>query len=293
MVANISNAGLSVQVLLSTLRLVTTNNDGTRSIGTGFFFGFDLERGDHTKLIPAVITNRHVMSDALSCELVFRQQKEDEHGIVIGGPLSVDLAAIQDFCVYHPDVSVDLCAILILPIHDALIEEGLNIHTKYWAESSIPDAKRLSDFEAVVDVIMAGYPFGMQDELLKTPIFRKGITATPPASRFNDNPEFLVDIAAFKGSSGSPIFLYYPGPYVDSGEIKNQGKILLIGVLYRGDPRPVPTQVEIARSNMKTQMLVNAYLPNHLGYAIQATEITGPLKGAVIERINEMESQKA
>ena len=58
---------------------------------------------------------------------------------------------------------------------------------------------------------MIGYPIGLIDEYNNKPIVRKGITATTYNIDYNGKKEFLIDIACFPGSSGSPIFIRRDG----------------------------------------------------------------------------------
>jgi hypothetical protein len=86
------------------------------------------------------------------------------------------------------------------------------------------------------------------------PILRRGVTATHPKINYLGRSEFLVDVAVYPGSSGSPIFLY---EYKDIklGEELNLGKDKprLAGVLSKiyaypqsGDMKvaPIPTVKE-------------------------------------------------
>ena len=55
---------------------------------------------------------------------------------------------------------------------------------------------------------MIGYPEGIIEPKKLYPIVRRGITATSFHIDFNDKKDFLTDIFAIGGSSGSPVILY-------------------------------------------------------------------------------------
>ena len=84
---------------------------------------------------------------------------------------------------------------------------------------------------------MIGCPNGISDSVNNLPIIRRGITATSIANHYNGKDEFMVDMACFPGSSGSPVFIYNRNGYLDRRTNSyNMGKqrFLLVGILYTG-----------------------------------------------------------
>jgi hypothetical protein len=111
----------------------------------------------------------------------------------------------------HPDSNIDLA---VFPL-DSLQKECSVLHVNpniYVLPSNIlctkEEAEKLTSIE---DVIMIGYPNGQIDSENNQPIVRKGITATSPKIPFEKKKEFLIDISLFRGSSGSPVFVYEIG----------------------------------------------------------------------------------
>jgi hypothetical protein len=110
---------------------------------------------------------------------------------------------------------------------------------------------------------------GLRDATNNMPIFRKGITATHPSLKWNSKNEFLVDVATYPGSSGSPVYLYEDIKVVN-GNLR-YGKIRLLGIIYAvtlhnatGDIQ----QICLGKMRAVTQ------IPNNLGVVIRSNEIT-------------------
>ena len=72
----------------------------------------------------------------------------------------------------------------------------------------IAAAADLEALDFAEEVLVIGYPNALWDEANNLPLFSKGIASTHPAKDFNGKPEFIIDAAAFPGSSGSPVFCY-------------------------------------------------------------------------------------
>ena len=82
-------------------------------------------------------------------------------------------------------------------------------------KTNIPSASDLEGLDVVNDVLMIGYPNGLFDNRSFFPLFRVGKTAFHPAFDFCGFKRGLVDMACLPGSSGSPIFVYNDGTFVD------------------------------------------------------------------------------
>jgi hypothetical protein len=124
---------------------------------------------------------------------------------------------------------------------------------------------------------MVGYPIGLWDTHNNRPIFRKGITATQPGLPYNGKKEFLVDIAALPGSSGSPIFLYKEGlNVVNSVGNKLAGrddKFFFIGVLYGGPMYNAKGEIKIQNVPTTNDPKVTLRIPTNLGLVISSEEL--------------------
>jgi hypothetical protein len=62
-------------------------------------------------------------------------------------------------------------------------------------------------------VALVGYPNGLADTKNALPIWKTGTVASEPEIDFEGKPLMLVDVAAFPGMSGSPVFAIGNGMY--------------------------------------------------------------------------------
>jgi hypothetical protein len=172
---------------------------------------------------------------------------------------------------WHPNPDIDLCAFAYADIIRQAQNHGKAIFFRHLDMNIVPENDDWEYFDALEEVMMIGCPNGISDEVNNLPISRRGITATSLTKDYNGKPEFMVDMACFPGSSGSPIFLYDRNGYLDrkknSYNIGAQ-RIKLVGVLYSGplianDGRIVLTQMP--RVEISSMM--------HLGNAIKTSEL--------------------
>jgi hypothetical protein len=142
----------------------------------------------------------------------------------------------------HPDKDVDLCVFPFTHIEQALQQKGANPFYCALKEHNIPSNDELANLNIVEDVLMVGYPVALWDAVHKQPIFRKGSTATDPATKFDGKPEFLIDMACWPGSSGSPVCIADHGGFVQrDGKRVERNRSLLLGILYAGPFfQPIP-----------------------------------------------------
>ncbi|TYC65656.1 trypsin-like peptidase domain-containing protein [Stappia sp. BW2] len=260
---------VSTQTLMvySTVRIVAHTSAGT-ALGTGFQFAFRIEG----KTVPFLITNRHVLEDAHEVEF-YLHTIDSEAKIIPEGQQRMKQENAQNLVVYHPDPEVDVAAIPLGQMFHILKENGrqplsVQIDSNLFADPEDPKWQ-----DEILPVQMVGYPNGLMDEVNNIPIVRNGYTATPYKFRYNGKSEFMVDIACFPGSSGSPIFSHTRGTIVNlDGSYGVGEKTSLLGLLYAG---PIYNKSgEIIRKPVPT----NSYAVNigdmmHLGYCIRASEI--------------------
>lgn len=92
------------------------------------------------------------------------------------------------------------------------------------------------------------------------------------AYRYKGRDEFLVDIAAFEGSSGSPIFVNLERKYNrDTGIYEQSGlaaDLKLVGILTAGPNYTVEGEVQLGRTGAVTMQF-----PMHLGIVIKVTQL--------------------
>lgn len=258
---------LSEQLTYSTIRIECFDSKGNISTGTGYFFNFKFnkETGEH---IPTIVTNKHVIKNASIGKLIFCIAENGEP--VNNKHHTINITDFENIWIPHDSPDVDLC---ILPIAQLLKEtKKKNIDLFYIALtiSNIPTKEDLEDLTALEEVIMIGYPNGIWDSYNNKPIIRKGITATHIALDYNNKKEFVIDMACFPGSSGSPVFLLNEGSYSSKKKgniVLGKGRFFILGTLYAG-PQHLVTG-EIRDIPISTKRMTFSTIPNNLGYVIK------------------------
>jgi len=262
----------AISLMLSTVRLHASGGTAPNSVGTGYFYHFPLDEPNHN--VPVIITNKHVVTGrkilTINLQIFPSANTLNPDGSVDGEVRFPVTMAIEDVVIPHPDASVDLCAVLIGHVFNAL---PAGMSPKSWILSP---ANRLTTDELtytrpIEPIMMIGYPNGLWDEVNNRPIARQGTTASHPLQGWNGQRYFVIDAACFPGSSGSPVFLYEDGLYRDSADGYTPGtRARLIGTLWGGPvftaegklvPRAIPTNAIVVP---EVQVMMN------LGYVVSA-----------------------
>lgn len=256
---------------------VELNNDnatGTNTeycMGTGFFFSFVLEDKTH---IPVIVTNKHVVSGAKRGSFILTNTNND------GTPnttshINVSLDSFESRWIVHPDSSIDLAIMPIAPLINEVLSKGFTPFFRTLYKSLIPTDEQLERLTTVEDIVMVGYPIGISDSYNNYPIFRKGITATHPANKYEGRDEFMIDAACFPGSSGSPVFILDIGSYVDkrSGSPLWGDRFYFLGILYAGPQYTATGEIKIVTIPDRKSTLTQTYIPINLGNVIRSSKL--------------------
>lgn len=258
---------LSEMITYSTVLIRCQYWDGTRGSGTGFIINLCQDIKCKT-CVPVLITNKHVVEN--SVETVFEFCQADEQGNPIDTkPFS--LTYLGNAWIPHPDNNVDMCCLLLA---EALIEaQKRNVNLFYipLETSLIPSKDDLSQFSAMEDVVMIGYPIGLSDTYNHKPIIRRGITSSHPKKDYQGKKEILLDMACYPGSSGSPVFILNQGAYPLQNDIVMGSRIHLLGILYGG--HEFSAQGILRFSNLPNIPVPVTQIPVNLGIMIKAERI--------------------
>ena len=245
---------LSEILIHSTVQIKSTRHTSAIS-GTGFLFAFSTNEED--KIIPVIITNRHIVEDATRGQLVF-SLKDNDGNYVHEKTHSFLYDDFSRAWFFHPDPLVDLC---VMPIHQLYKEYRPNpysLYVSYVTEKDIPSSEEIKQFSHIENTIVVGYPSGIIDDTHNLPLVRSGITASSLHYDFKGQPEFLIDAAIYGGSSGSPVFVYNNGCFnTKRGTIFGQ-RTKLVGVNKATYQHQISNQIAV---------------PNGLGVAIHARKI--------------------
>ncbi|MCK1734844.1 trypsin-like peptidase domain-containing protein [Bradyrhizobium sp. 138] len=258
--------GISRQLQHATIRLECMKPSGAVSSGTGFHFRLQL-KGD--TWVPAIITNKHVVAGASECAI--HLSLADATGAALGLHERYIVKPFQ--WLDHPDPTVDLALIPIQPLLAQLSQVGKRPFYIDLVESLIPEASVLEGLSPLEEILLVGYPNGIWDTENNFPIFRRGITATPCNKKYLGRTEFLVDAAVFPGSSGSPVFIYNEGTYLNGNSVIFGGRLLLIGVLYAVHLHTAQGEIRTVTVPTDTKSMSFSAIPNNLGICLHAARI--------------------
>jgi hypothetical protein len=262
------------QLAYNCIRIECVYKNGGTGTGTGFFVHF-LDDGQG-RGIPVIVTNKHVIKDSVYITLVFSHADSDGN-FTDTKHYTVQVPSTSGRWKMHPDPTVDLCA---MPIADILIQHqraGINLaYIPLPANLIKPTSPPRVDLNAVEEVLMIGYPIGLWDDINNQPVFRRGVTATHPLKDYKGKKEFMIDMACFPGSSGSPVFIYKSGMTINKQgmTLLEEGiRIELLGVLYAGPQMAITGEIKVLDiPTVQTAVSVSNTMIN-LGYVIKAEQI--------------------
>lgn len=243
-------ASFSETLIYTTTRIEVFLNNEESAFGTGFFFWYKQK-------YLFLVTNRHVVIDGDGNFVMYKAHKSgDTKSPLLGHGTKIPFK--KNFFVYHPNEKVDVAVANISLIVDELEKSKEPVYWTSIMEINIPNDDQINNIiTAIEDIIFIGYPDSIWDEVNLLPIVRKGITATPYYIDYENENQFLIDASVFAGSSGSPVFLFYPGGYSDKKgnfHVGGGGLCLFLGIISdgyyidkEGDVRirEIPTQKKI------------------------------------------------
>lgn len=255
----------------STVRIVSDLPNNGTSIGTGFFYSF--HSANANDFIPVIVTNKHVVKNALKGTFVLTLMKNDGSPDV-GNVYRFTISDFEKCWIPHPDPNVDLCIMPIVPLLNVAEQTGKHFFYRCLDTSLLPSADDIEGFMGMEQIAMVGYPIGLWDGKNNFPIFRRGILASNYKYDWNGKPEFLIDAACFPGSSGSPILICdLMGYATKKSRDFNDARFKLMGILW--GMQEFTATGEIATITVPTALkpISVTQIPINLGMAIKATEL--------------------
>lgn len=219
---------ISKQLLFSTVRIETSNKKEA-AVGTGFVVAKKI--ADKQQYL-FLVTNRHVV-EGYDKGKIFFHRKKDDNEVDIGNKFDFVIKKMDQLWTFHENKEIDIAILPIAPlINKARNKYKTELFIRAIPLGLIPSEKQTRDLDAIEEVLFIGYPRGIYDEVNFLPIVRKGITATPMETDFNGIKTFLIDASVFRGSSGSPVFIFKEGGYNEKDRfVIGRRKIFLCGVV--------------------------------------------------------------
>ncbi|MGR5411029.1 S1 family peptidase [Vibrio sp. PNB22_8_1] len=264
--------------LVRTTVRVMAGKDGEEpfSVGTGFYYKVQHPQSGNAKIL--ILTNKHVIKGADYIRFVHSYadslEDVDEHNQPVGRIDKTEQLPIAPFVFDHPDPDIDLCAIDVTCALAPLINSGKKLRTMILDSSWMLEEKDKSNVRDIEQVLVVGYPRGIWDHHNNMPISRIGNTATHPLANYQNKADFLIDVAAFQGSSGSPVFSYESPMFRQKdGSFTPGTKVNLIGVIWGVIESSVEGELKVMEipSALKHVPVMNASLS--LAIALHAEKI--------------------
>lgn len=234
--------------------------------GTGFFYSF-FKNGDQS--VTCIVTNRHVVAGMTKIEMKWTRRtpsNEPDYGNIVD--VTIDLQQ-QPRIILHPDPDVDLAIIMVSDLLNKYQSESMPIYVVGADESIIASSDDLKKFQPLEDILVVGYPDGVSDTANNIPIFRRGITATPVYMKFNGKKQFMIDAAIYHGSSGSPVFLYNVGAWINENNVAQLGtRVALLGVVWGVFETPTEGEIRVMPAPTQFTNKIFSNVPHNLGACV-------------------------
>lgn len=205
------------------------------SVGTGFFYKVIHPTANIGKVL--IITNKHVVREAEVIHFVLSSAASvtnlnEQHQPV--GRMDQEIVwPLAGNLYLHPDPEIDLCGIDVTIPTGSVLQSGNQLRSMFLDSSWLPASADKQTIRDVEQVLVVGYPRGLWDNHNNMPIARLGTTATHPLALYQSKRNFLIDVAAFQGSSGSPVFSYEAPMFRQAdGSFTPGTKVQFIGVVW-------------------------------------------------------------
>lgn len=214
---------ISTQLLYTTVPIYAKKRSGAFTSGTGFIFSITEEEN---KSIPLLITNYHVLEDAVAGFVELHIAKDD-----MPSEESVRVQFDESIINGNKLGELDLIAVPLASTLNDFQNRGINVFYRTVDPSILPSRQQVDEFAAIENITFIGYPSGLYDVKNKIPLIRQGITATPIWNSYQGREVFLIDAGVFPGSSGSPVFIYNQGSFPTKNGIAIGNRLHFVGVI--------------------------------------------------------------
>lgn len=231
-----------VRTIADELFFVTVLIEAVTAHGISTGTGFLIQYPNDSLAILVLITNKHVFAGAT--EVTFSLV-----GSADGEPTSSPVRFKMDKFdserwMGHPDPRVDIASMFFTPVVQGLTARNEAPFFRAFLPPQLLTADGANDLDSIEQVTFVGYPSGLFDTKSRSPIARRGHTATPIFNDYNGLPAFVIDGSVFPGSSGSPVVLYDRGYTDRQGTTHLKTRFALLGVLAAVHTRRVTGRVE-------------------------------------------------
>jgi hypothetical protein len=217
---------ISEQLFFLTVKIETASSEGEGS-GTGFIVNHKI--GNKSGLF--LVSNKHVVFDGERGWITFHAGKSGTP--LLGQNVRGEVTDWSNSWIGHPDSDIDIAILPITSIIEHITKSrGQEVFFRAVQTELFVTNEMLAELSAIEDVTFVGYPNGIWDEVNLLPIARRGTTASPLHVDFSGRPEFIIDASVFRGSSGSPVFIFDQGSFSNrAGGIIAGDRLIFLGVI--------------------------------------------------------------
>ena len=134
--------------MFSTVRINTTDAQGKEWVATGFIFGYPVK---DDKVIPFLVTNRHVVENQMSKELHFITKKDGNPDLE--NTLTLPVKKLESHWHFHPNPNVDVAIMPFGRIIKHIENEGTSIFYKLVSGSFNPTKADYEELDAVEEIL--------------------------------------------------------------------------------------------------------------------------------------------
>ena len=201
-------------------------NQGIRWVGSGFLYGRVVDMSvpeDERQVRILLVTNKHVLVPHTSVKLRLNHVDDGAAPENFTVPLKDEKG--NDSWVGHSDTNVDVGVIQL----SATMMEEKGIQFGYYREdmnvATIEDLRAAGVSEGD-GVFVVGFPLGLVDLELITPILRQGAIARIRGVLSGNQSEYLIDAPVFPGNSGSPVILRPESTYISGTQPQRNARLI-------------------------------------------------------------------
>lgn len=270
-------------ISLSTTPVFLCKGEQVVSQGTGFFYAHQ----NSNRSVLYLVTNYHVLTGFPPLEgkppigdnIAFQFHLSDiETGKV--KTIRLPLFAKNGKPLWIQSASCPEADLAIIPIITALYQNcKVYCISAEWAKGKLK-------VRPTTQVTLVGYPYGYYDKENALPIWKTGSIASEPKVDFEGKPLFLVDVSAFPGMSGSPVFAISYGMYeTEEGDTTVGGIRKFLGIYASMQMRRKEKFLEEILHETKVGVI--DYESLELGHIWKADLILETVKSINIERYRE------
>ncbi|GAP08814.1 hypothetical protein ATHL_03775 [Anaerolinea thermolimosa] len=262
---------IAEQLLFTTVRIETTNPDGTGT-GTAFIFNYQQEEKQYLFLV----TNKHVIRGAIDGRFFFTLS--DGQSPQIGQRFDIQMNKFEQQWFGHPDPEIDVAVMPLVPVLQQIQKKGKTVFYKSITHNLIPTPEQMNDLDAIEEVVFIGYPNGIFDSKNLMPVVRRGTTATHLQLDYEGKPLFLIDASVFPGLSGSPVLIVNTGGYSHKGVFEVGNRVLFLGIISSVAIREEQGQIAFISSPVFQVPIVRTQQMIDLGIVYKASTILETVK---------------